>query len=412
MQALPIRWSRVLAVVVLLVAATEFTARGVVFFFAHGPFRSLSPNIWSPYGLVRNNPDFTSPVFKISRQGFRNDEIFVTPKPPRTLRVLLLGGSVLYSGIAPNAFVASESRIENSATIAAYLRDQLRRDPNIGDLNVEVINAAVNFNRIVEVSVSYLSEYLFLDPDVVVVFGSANNFGEMPLRGEIYARQYRTQAKHPWHLEFERNVLRNDSSALFENIVNRVSDHLASVALAKKILLSVMDRIVTVIATRSRRDETGTVKLPEDADWTEVDAYIRDYMGYASALTAAAREHSQAVAFFWEHWLADMPGIKPLSDTENHLLATVGAGRRQADRAFMDYVREQVGKQLSRLGVPLVDPLLRLAHERETVFIDYLHYTRAGNRIMAEEVYTALRDLFRDRASEVRSQATRDSRQP
>lgn len=49
----------------------EITAQIVVLAFAGKPFRSLSFYRWSAYGLVRNNPDLTSPAFVINRNGFR-----------------------------------------------------------------------------------------------------------------------------------------------------------------------------------------------------------------------------------------------------------------------------------------------------------------------------------------------------
>src|SRR3954464_13760551 len=143
-----LRWWRVIALLVVLLFLTECFARAYVWFWAGKPYRSMATYEWSPYGLVRNNPDLTSPHFQIDRNGFRNTEVFERQKPPRTYRVLLLGGSVLYAGLA-NIYLREEGRVDSSSTIAQYLQQSLAQDPELRDIRIEVINAAVNFNRIV-----------------------------------------------------------------------------------------------------------------------------------------------------------------------------------------------------------------------------------------------------------------------
>src|SRR5689334_5267680 len=125
-----LRWGRVIAAVLIGFFIAEFGAQVVIYAYAGKPFRSLSLYLWSPYGLVRNNPNLTSPAFVINHQGFRATREYTRQKPPNTFRVILLGGSVLYSGIVPNvARLTQYGRVSSDQTIASYLEAQLRQDP-------------------------------------------------------------------------------------------------------------------------------------------------------------------------------------------------------------------------------------------------------------------------------------------
>src|SRR5689334_20735867 len=96
----PVRWGRVFAALAVLVLVAELASQALIYVYAGKPFQSLSVYRWSAYGLVRNNPSLTSPGFEISKSGFRSIDDYQKKKPAGTLRVLLLGGSVLYSGLA------------------------------------------------------------------------------------------------------------------------------------------------------------------------------------------------------------------------------------------------------------------------------------------------------------------------
>ncbi|MDQ6830544.1 MAG: hypothetical protein M3081_16925, partial [Gemmatimonadota bacterium] len=201
-ESTAIHWARVAAVLVLALLSCEVVARVYVRVWSGQSFQSMSFYDWSPYGLVRNNPRLTSPAFHINANGFRSYRTYDREKPPRTLRVLMLGGSVLYSGLG-RTFLQHEGRVTSDATMAQYLERRLQTDSALAGINIEVINGAVNFNRIVEASSGYLAEYIFWRPDVVIVCGSANNFrAYWPLADETDQHNV-LQSVHPWRAEFD-----------------------------------------------------------------------------------------------------------------------------------------------------------------------------------------------------------------
>ena len=398
-----IRWGRVFGLLLLALLIIEAACQVYVYAWAGERFRSFHKQTWSPYGLVRNNPDLTLPGFHHNRNGFRNLKDFTQEKPANTLRVMMLGGSTLYSGIA-STHVAGAERVDSDATAAQFLEQELRADPALEGVNVEVINAAVNFNRIVEISGGYLAEYAHWQPDVVIVFGSANNFNvSMPERGEVYERKYGVQPDHEWKKEFDRAANRKTFLAMSEHVVLYLEDNLASVALAKKGLTSAIDDAFALSERRSLARKPAPPRTYAERE--ECDLYINEYLGYADALVATAKRNNQDVAFFWEYFLRHLEGIRPFSERERAVFDKIGRGRDAREIEFNFHARDRLAEFCVERGVTFLNPLEVLKTNRETVFIDYLHYTKEGNRAMARFIYEQMRDTFRRRAQMARDGA-------
>jgi hypothetical protein len=404
-----VRWRRVLGFLVLAALFTEGGARLAIYAWSGQSYRSLSPYVWSPYGLVRNNPKLTSPEFVINKNGFRDVRDYTQSKPPRTLRVILLGGSTLYSGLQASVFdvIPTTRRVDSRSTIAQFLRDRLAADPAFAGVQIEVINAAVNFNTIVEVSTAYLAEYAHWDADFIIVAGSSNNFSRAMPEGSVRRRDWTIMAPHAWRGEFERIVNGNDLLSTVDNGLRALGDHSAAVAGSAKLLSRAIDAAVGRSAALAGRlgllpASTKGITL---ANWGEYDQYVDEYLGYASAMVALAHYRHQEIAFFWEHLLAHVGSIKPLTQDEQTLFnANFGPWSAQ-DAAFTYHARDRVADFCARNGVPFLDPIERLKRHSGQVFIDYLHYTAEGNRFMSEFIYDQLREAFRLRAEQLRARA-------
>lgn len=386
----PIRWGRILACV--LAAALVAEAFGQAYFrvWSGQWLRSTALYLWSPYGLVRSNPAATSPQYAINANGFRDLRDYARERRPGGVRVLLVGGSVLYSGIA-ETFLESERRVDSGSTIAQFLERRLEADPILAGVDVEVLNAAVNFNRIVEVATAYVGEYAWWDPDVVVVFGSANNFFAPASSGAIRRGDAGVRATHPWRQDFERLANVGSLGAWLEQGIRLAADRSAVVTIGSKAAGKVLDAASTWVAVRAPRPVSPAVF--EDAATGDDEArYFRDYAAVVDGLVATARAEGQDVVFFWEYFLGDVRHVKPLSPDEVWLDRTVHQG--DAQTAFHARMRERWLGFMRDRGLPYVDPVNRLRRETDTVFIDYLHYTRRGNAVMADEVYDVLRPLL------------------
>jgi lysophospholipase L1-like esterase len=307
--------------------------------------------------------------------------------------VILLGGSVLYAGLS-NLYLREEGRVGSDATIAQYLQRIIAADPAMNGVRVEVINAAVNYNRIVETSAAYLAEYAYWDPDLVLVFGSANNFMGMPTSEEIRSNKHNIQGDHPWKKEFERQVNQRNFASLAENAVLMAGDNMASVAMMHKLLGKLVDSALA-LANRHSMLTPSRAQASSPATIQDEERYFAAYAAYADAMVAAARRHGQDIAFFWEYWLGDMGGVKPLSERERWLYEQVRRGPEQT--AYTTRMRDRWVRNFEEEGVPYVDPIDVLRASDQTLFIDYLHYTRRGNDVMARATYDSLRPLIEAR---------------
>jgi hypothetical protein len=394
-----IRWHRIVAALGAMVLLVEIFAQAYTWVWAGRPYRSLAKYRFSPYGLVRNNPDLTMAGYTVSADGFRNPRSYPRQKPPHTLRVLLVGGSVLYAGLAGTPVRGAE-RLDSDRTIARYLEEALRADPELAGLDVEVINAGVNFNRLLEVVTGFLGAYLAYQPDVVIVFGTANNFPNRMHEGEYATRAYGTSGVHPWAREFERVTNRRDFWSFVEHGELFLEDGLASVAWARKVSEKALDRAFGWVE-RHRLGRRAAPPRPY-AGAEEIDGYFREYGAMADALVTAARGIGADVAFFWEYYLEIMDGLKPLSSREAELRARFARPSWREEKEFSLEMRDRLRAFLAARRVPLVDPLPALEHDGETVFADYVHYTAHGNELAGRFIYQELRDTFRRRAAALR----------
>jgi hypothetical protein len=405
-----IRWSRVLAFVGLTFLLLELASQVVIFAWAKEPYESLSLYRWSPYGLVRNNPNSTHPSFSINPQGFRNVRSFTRKKPKNTLRIILLGGSVLYSGIGGRTRLKKPELVNSESTIAQFLEARFRRDRSFAGLDFEVINAAVNFNRIVEVSTAYLAEWAFWDPDLVIVCGSANNFGYMPRAGAVDRGDLSLHNSHPWRLEFERLANQRSFLSAFENSWLSLEEHLASAAISRKVLSKGIDRALGLAGSfrpLSRQSASPVAAHPASTPWAdrdEQDRYIEGYLGFAAAIVSAARQRSQSVAFFWEYFVAHLHGIRPFNEEEKRLHLGNTRSSSEIDRGFDFYARDRVREFCAKEGATFLDPMDAVIRTVPgTLFIDYLHYTKEGNAAFADFMYEELREELQKKATEIRA---------
>lgn len=400
-----IRWSRIAAVLLVALLLLEGMGQVAIYAWSGKRYQSLFPYVWSPYGLVRNNPRLTSPAFAINGNGFREMRDYTQRKPPRTLRVLMLGGSTLYAGLqaAVVNVIPDTVRVDSHSTMSQFLRDKMAADPELAGVDIEVINAAVNFNTIVEVSSAYLAEYAHWDPDFVIVAGSANNFSRAMPSGAMERRDYGILGAHNWRGEFDRLANGNNLLSSVDNTVRALSDHSAAAAIGVKLVSKVVDAaIARVGAVRDRVAPAGPPPPARAlADWREFDEYIAEYLGYAAAMTAVAQHHGQQIAFFWEHLLAHVGDSKPLTPDEQKLFAANVSPRSKDDARYTYYAREKVDAFCAARGAVFLDPIERLKRHPGSVFIDYLHYTAEGNRFMSEFIYDEMREAFRQRAAEL-----------
>ncbi len=383
------RLSRVFAALLAILLIAEAGSQAFFLHWVGRPFGSVFLYNWSPYGLVRNNPSLTG-NFQISPDGFREMRTYSKKKPPNTFRVLLLGGSVLYSGSGGPAVLYDKWPVPSNATISQFLAKRLQADPAFKNVNVEVINGAVNFNRIVEISSAYLADYIGWSPDIVVVYGSANNFPRPIMVGDLDNFRGEIQSYHPWRLEFERLVTERNFPSMFEDNLRRAADASAAMSLVDKTAEAVAGRALDAVNRFS--PPPPDAPPPQLAPARDEERYFDLYGSYALAIADAARQYGQDVAFVWEYHLGDMGGLKPLSAEEQRIYPFV---KRSQEFTQYDFrTRDRWLAFFAQHDIATVNPIDALKQHNGTVFIDYLHYTSEGNDFIAGVTYQQLHPLF------------------
>lgn len=353
-----------------------------IYYWSGKPFSSFQPYVWSPYGLVRNNPRLNSPGYAIDSSGFREIREYSQAKPPNTLRVMLLGGSVLYAGLGGANPLPGVPRVTSAETISQYLTTELKWAPACKGKNIEVINAAVNFNRISELAPAYLNDYINWDPDLVIIGSSLNNFaGGITPTGRLLGR-------HPWEAEFQRLVNDTGLASTVEVVVRRLSDNFASVAVARKFIQKVSYYLVPKQPPAALGKDAG-LNAKEEKNTPALNARnLERFAGYANALLGAAEIRKQKLMFFWEHDLWNSAAFKPLSQ-EEILLQKLNPPTLLENPFYLQQL-SWIGEFLKDRGVDLIDPKPEMMNYRDTIFIDYGHYTAGGNAFMAKVIASRL----------------------
>jgi hypothetical protein len=358
---------RGLAIFLFVIVWCELILQIGIFYWSGKNFSSFQPYVWSPYGLVRNNPKFTSPAFQINSNGFREIREYMQEKPPNTVRVMLLGGSVLYAGLG-GIPIPGITRVSSAHTISQYLTRELQNAPSCKGKNIEVINAAVNFNRISEIVPAYLNDYINWDADLVIVGSSLNNFA-----GGVTPSS-KLLGLHIWEAEFQRLVNDSGMASSIEVMTRRLSDNLASAGVARKFVTKMSSFI----------EPKGTLPPNQSVEETSTDRLnkknLERFSSYASAMLAAANFRNQKISFFWEHDLWNSVSFKPFSKDE----VVLGRLNPPMENPFYWQQLNWLKDFAKAKDAGFIDPQSEMTNYKPTIFIDYGHYTAEGNEFMAK----------------------------
>jgi hypothetical protein len=121
----------------------------------------------------RNNPGYSANNVQLNDAGFRRDRDVSPEKPPGTVRMFLLGGSVAYGGETLYPEIDDRWRINNHQTIDYDLEQRL--NAAFPANRWEVINAAVKGYFLNQDLTLYLSAVQRYHPDYLVLFDGVND---------------------------------------------------------------------------------------------------------------------------------------------------------------------------------------------------------------------------------------------
>src|SRR5579862_4695332 len=121
----------------------------------------------------RNNPMYSGNDVQLNDAGFRRDRSVSTSKPPGSVRIFMLGGSVAYGGETLYPEIDDRWRINNRQTIDYDLEQRL--NAAFPATHWEVINAAVKGYFLNQDLALYLSTVQRYHPDYLVLLDGVND---------------------------------------------------------------------------------------------------------------------------------------------------------------------------------------------------------------------------------------------
>jgi lysophospholipase L1-like esterase len=293
------------------------------------------------------------PTYHINRLGFRGPEVTV-PKPPGSVRVLMLGGSAVWS-------VAASS--DNTTLPACLQRELSARWPG---KQVEVINGGyLGYVTFQELLLHQLHAAA-LQVDVVVTFEGFNDFYTALVLGRAGENDY-----YHW--------LR---PALATAMDDRQTVWRTGVFATRRILrgTAIYEGLAWLRRALAR-------PVPSHADDALVQATAALWRDNLIALGLAARQRGERSFFFLQPALGI--GGKKLTPEEQAQLS-LASGKVEnylpGLTRYFDAARAQLPALASAAGGLTMDLTGIFDDQRETVFTDHCHFGDAANEFVARRM--------------------------
>jgi len=137
----------------------------------------LAELILDRWAAFRNNPRYERNGVQINGAGFRRRSAVPVDKPPKTVRIFILGGSVAYGAPTLYPELDQQPAVDNRHTIDSYLERKL--NSTFPARHWEVINAAVKGYEIRQELAEYLSVLEVYRPDYLLFIDGVNDIFEM-----------------------------------------------------------------------------------------------------------------------------------------------------------------------------------------------------------------------------------------
>jgi hypothetical protein len=344
--------------------------------------KSFQPKFqFDSYRIYRHVPGFSEgdgirDWITINAQGFRRTTDVSITKPERTFRVFLMGGSAAH-GIS-SAPPYPVQHIYPDETIDHYLEELLAASHP--DYAIEVINAAVTGYQVFQHTAYLLSELLDYEPDLIVFVDGANDH---------YADNEAHQYYHDNRYQYWSKRLQSPSlSAGFDFAVHWLSQYSAA---ARGLMAWKLNRD----ARNFKPDMTSVPpKGPEAMREAHQSLAPRQYLrSVRTNLDILNAEGVDAVVC-----------LQPMLVLRDTALMSEGEMLFLHSDPFVTTLYPDVVNELSALceqcGVPFIDLNAAFNNSQfkgEPLFIDYCHLTPFGGRVIAEQVFPSINEVFEQR---------------
>jgi lysophospholipase L1-like esterase len=377
-----------IAFVCAVFAVAEYTARKVVYGQLGSPGRQteLILDRWTAF---RNNPGYRSNGIELNQEGFRRDQNVSFDKPPDTVRIFFLGGSVAYGGETLYPEIDDRWRIDNRQTIDHYLETRL--NSTFPSKRWEVINASVKGYLLNQDLALFLSTLQRYKPDYLILFDGVNDVFAMlrtPENEDAYSAAGLGE-------EFS-GLTRPNALSLRMMTMTWLADNSA-------LYRSIRESIAVRNRVHARRAVATRLAAHLHPDFASLTADDRQRVGAAARRLGdyphtvrqiqrlAALDGTQAL-FVLQPQIAVTR--KPLTSVETRLFNYWS----KVDGALYVYGFQTLYPQLSAQltsaarteGYRFLDLTAVFDRAGVQTFTDYCHLTPAGNQMIADAIFDSL----------------------
>ena len=366
----------------------EYTARKVAYGQLGSPGRQteLILDRWTAF---RNNPGYKSNGVQLNQDGFRRDRSVSVDKPPDTVRIFFLGGSVAYGGETLYPEIDDRWRIDNQQTIDYYL--QTRLNTTFPSKRWEVINASVKGYFLNQDLALFLSTVQRYKPDYLILLDGVNDMFAMlrtPENEDAYSAAGLGE-------EFS-TLTRPDALSLRMMTTTWLADNSA-------LYRSIRESMAQRNRIRARRALAGRSEAHLHPDFASLTVDDQRHVGAAirrlGNYTHTVRQiHRLAALDGTETLIVLQPDIavtrKPMTGVETRLFDYWS----KLDGPLYVYGFQTLYPQLSvqltsaaqTEGYRFLDLTAVFDGTGVQAFTDYCHLTPAGNQMVADAIFDSL----------------------
>jgi lysophospholipase L1-like esterase len=315
-------------------------------------------------------PGYEGKWLSINQMGYRGPHEFEMPKPEGVYRIVMIGGSAAF-GVG----------VHDEETIEYYLQDLLNRQH---DQPVEVINAGMTgYNSTQELTLLAV-HILDLDPDLVIIYDGHNDlyFGLSPRWVEDYSPAMLDE------IQLLQDALVNVPEPeqervpfIYTPVGSFLINKVALGRLTHKVVYEMKNRLFPAVEERLAKDDTSDPAAQLRIHPQALDVYARNL----ERMVILLRGHDVGTIMAFQPSLTAGEKV-PTEEEEGYIKLARERGHFDLMVEFYPSGVETMQQVGAEMGVPVYDFTPIFDDETGWMYLDTMHLTADGNRMVAERL--------------------------
>ena len=337
---------------------------------AHFAAFARTPSIFRPYIEYRRIPNMREAGIQTNSLSYRGPE-FAIEKPPETFRILVYGGS----------FVWGTGALRDDETIPAHLERRINAAKQ-GPMRYEVINCGETGYQTTQELIFLIIEGLFLKPDLVIFIDGVN---------DSMAGHTQLPAGYPEIFDRFNELLTGAVRARHREVFT-IDDELEYLKRVRSTLWTAGSSEILRRLYLLNAATPADVPIDNERSAMRAEEFALRHTWNLRTLKAVAREYGfsfitaiQPIPMFHKPLHPDeTQAIESLMKYPNHY-QMVDWWRKH----YLDYT-DKVISACRDQNIPIVDLRRVFEGNASPIYIDDIHVTGEGYRIIAEAIFEAL----------------------